>query len=96
MIYLVCFIGLSRIPKIPFYSRGDYSYGIYLYGFPLQQALIQVFPSLHFWPYHLAASVCCATAFAAFSWHTIEKPMLKLRKAFSFARRLEQERQAAN
>src|SRR5262249_30326771 len=42
--YVTAFIGLLRIPKLPLYSRGDYSYGIYLYGYPLQQLLVLAFP----------------------------------------------------
>src|SRR5206468_9963129 len=31
--YIIAFLGLQPIPKIPLYSRGDYSYGIYLYAY---------------------------------------------------------------
>lgn len=31
-VYLTVFIGCCTVPKVPFYSKGDYSYGIYLYG----------------------------------------------------------------
>jgi peptidoglycan/LPS O-acetylase OafA/YrhL len=92
MIYIVCFVGLSDMPRLPYFSNGDYSYGIYLYAFPIQQVLISLFPVLHSWPLHFVASVVCATLFATFSWHLIEKPILGMRKHFSFAARLEKER----
>jgi peptidoglycan/LPS O-acetylase OafA/YrhL len=93
MIYMVCFIGLTRVPKLPYFARGDYSYGIYLYAFPIQQSLVALFPALRRLPLaHWAASVVLATLFATFSWHLIEKPILGLRKRFSFAARLEKER----
>jgi peptidoglycan/LPS O-acetylase OafA/YrhL len=43
--YLTTYLGLLRFPKVPLYSRGDYSYGIYLYAYPIQQMLVLVFPS---------------------------------------------------
>jgi peptidoglycan/LPS O-acetylase OafA/YrhL len=94
MIYLVSYVGLLKIPRLPYFHTGDYSYGIYLYAFPLQQALIVIFPSLKLWPLHLLASCLGATIFATFSWHFIEKPILKLRKNFSFVARVERERKA--
>ena len=35
---------MQRLPKVPFLSSGDYSYGIYLYGFPFTQALVAMHP----------------------------------------------------
>lgn len=92
MIYVVSYVGLMKIPRLPYFHSGDYSYGIYLYAFPLQQVLIVLFPVLKFWPLHLLASCIGATFFATFSWHCIEKPILKLRKNFSFVARVERER----
>lgn len=83
--YLMAFIGVSQIPKLPLFRRGDYSYGIYLYGFPIQQAI-----AVSFLPYHLSAgiffilSVAVLLPVAMLSWHCVEKPMLRLRKNFSF------------
>jgi peptidoglycan/LPS O-acetylase OafA/YrhL len=89
-VYLTAYIGCCTVPKIPFYSKGDYSYGIYLYGYPLQQVIFALLPSLPHWSLHFALSLALSTAAAVFSWHTIEKPILKMRKNFSFvARRIE-------
>ena len=79
MIYVVCYIGLCRMPAIPLFSRGDYSYGIYLYGFPIQQALIHLFPGLN-WLQLLLGGGVLTTLFAVASWTLIEKPALKLRR----------------
>lgn len=87
IVYMTIFIGLSRLPKLPIYSNGDYSYGIYLYGYPLQQALVAWFPSLTSPWLHFAASVPIATFVAMGSWHFIEKPILGLRRKFSFTAR---------
>jgi peptidoglycan/LPS O-acetylase OafA/YrhL len=38
-IYVIVYIGLHRLPALPLFGRGDYSYGVYLYHFPILQAL---------------------------------------------------------
>jgi peptidoglycan/LPS O-acetylase OafA/YrhL len=84
LVYLTAYLGVSDLPKLPFFDRGDYSYGVYLYGYPLQQTIVAV------WPAHASVTVVFAlaafatTAFAMFSWHVIELPILKLRRRFSF------------
>jgi peptidoglycan/LPS O-acetylase OafA/YrhL len=86
LLYLTVFIGATRIRPLPLYRRGDYSYGIYLYGAPIQQTIKWAAPSL---PAYLAfpLGLAAITAFAMFSWHVIEKPVLRLRKRFSFVAR---------
>jgi peptidoglycan/LPS O-acetylase OafA/YrhL len=86
LVYITVFIGLTRIPNIPFYSSGDYSYGIYLYGMPVQQTLFELFRFESEWTM-LLWSTLFSTLFAAFSWHLIEKRVLKFRKKFSFVAR---------
>jgi peptidoglycan/LPS O-acetylase OafA/YrhL len=82
--YLTAYLGVSDLPKLPLFNRGDYSYGIYLYGYPLQQTIVAL------WPYHgnvlllFVISVPAITLFAMFSWHAIERPILRLRRRFSF------------
>lgn len=80
--YLVVWIGLTPIPIPAVLERGDYSYGIYLYHFPILQALQAVFGFTQWW---LLAAVAWLPVilFAAFSWHFVEKPVLKMRKRFS-------------
>jgi peptidoglycan/LPS O-acetylase OafA/YrhL len=82
--YLMAFIGVSRIPKIPVLHRGDYSYGIYLYGFPIQQMAFALLPGDKSPMNNFVASFPFIIGFAMFSWHCIEKPILKLRSNFSF------------
>jgi peptidoglycan/LPS O-acetylase OafA/YrhL len=62
-------------------QSGDYSYGIYLYGFPVTQAMVASLAILHK-NFALAGPlVLLATfAFAALSWHGIEKHCLKLKR----------------
>lgn len=82
--YTILAIGMLKIPRIPLLQRGDYSYGIYLYGFPICQAIMAVEPALRGHSRMLFFTSFPATLlFAAASWHLIEKPALKLKKAFS-------------
>jgi peptidoglycan/LPS O-acetylase OafA/YrhL len=83
LVYLTVYLGVSDLPGLPLFNRGDYSYGIF-YGYPLQQTIVAL------WPYHgnvfllFVISVPVITAFAMFSWHAIERPILRLRRRFSF------------
>lgn len=67
-----------RLPAIPFPRGRDWSYGIFLYGFPIQQALVALWPNLH--PLELTAvALPLAWAFAALSWSLVEEPMLQFK-----------------
>jgi peptidoglycan/LPS O-acetylase OafA/YrhL len=57
---------------------GDYSYGLYLWGYPAQQAVAALHPKLPF----LANAACgfvLALLLAMASWHAVEKPALRLK-----------------
>jgi peptidoglycan/LPS O-acetylase OafA/YrhL len=52
----------------------DYSYGLFLYGFPVQQALLAAWPALG--PLQLfALATPIALALAALSWHFVERKL---------------------
>ncbi len=82
MTYIVGYCGLVALPKLPIFDRGDYSYGIYLYHFPILQAIHAVYGFAH-WGVLLAAGALPVVVTAMASWHFVEKPILKLRKRFS-------------
>jgi peptidoglycan/LPS O-acetylase OafA/YrhL len=84
--YVTVFIGLTKIPRVPLYARGDYSYGVYLYAYPLQQMLVERLPNMVI-AQHFVLSMILVTGVAMVSWHCIEKPILKIRKRFSFTAR---------
>lgn len=67
---------------LPAFNRvGDYSYGLYVYSFPLQQTLMQRWPGLE--PAGLfALSLPLGLAVAAVSWHALERPALALKSWF--------------
>jgi peptidoglycan/LPS O-acetylase OafA/YrhL len=85
--YLTAYLGLLPFKKLPLYSRGDYSYGIYLYAYPLQQLLVLLFPGQFSVVPHFILSTMLVTGVAMISWHCIEKPVLRIRKKFSFTAR---------
>ena len=72
--YLVLCFGFSKILSAV-HLPGDYSYGLYIYGWPVQQVMAKGFPG---WspPLNAACSLACAVAIAALSWHLVEKRSL--------------------
>jgi peptidoglycan/LPS O-acetylase OafA/YrhL len=76
--YCTAWIGLREIPKLPIIFSGDYSYGIYLYGFVVQQAAVHFFPLG--WLANSVISIVAVSFLAALSWHCVEKPTLRLKK----------------
>lgn len=59
---------------------GDYSFGLYIYGWPVAQTLVHVFPGIA--PEALAGlSLAAALPFAMASWHLVEHPSLARRRA---------------
>ena len=58
------------------YNRvGDYSYGTYIYAFPVQQAIVARVPGITAAPL-LLASALVTLALAVLSWHLLERPAL--------------------
>lgn len=78
-IYLTCYLGLANPQRSSFLSSGDYSYGIFLYGFPIQQTISAMMPSARFWWLNVLICVPIAIAFAVGSWHLVEKHAQKMR-----------------
>jgi len=57
-------------------NSGDYSYGIFLYGFPIQQTVVALLPSWSFWWCNILICVPITIAFAFGCWHLVEKHVL--------------------
>lgn len=68
-----------RLPAIPLRLPGDYSYGLFLYGFPVQQAIVQIDPGIGALPL-TASALLVALALAALSWHGVERRALDLKR----------------
>jgi peptidoglycan/LPS O-acetylase OafA/YrhL len=86
LVYITVFLGISNIPIPKFFRHGDYSYEIYLYGYPVQQAVFALFPVKSI-PIQIILSLLVILMFAMLSWHAVEKPILRIRKKFSFIAR---------
>jgi peptidoglycan/LPS O-acetylase OafA/YrhL len=70
--YLTVYIGLLN-PRISLLTAAaDYSYGMYLYGFPVQQTVAFLFPSTRLWYANLALSVLISGVLAYLSWTFVE------------------------
>ena len=77
----------SRLP--------DYSYGIYIYAFPVQQAVIATHLGLT--PVaNMLWTIVIVVALAAVSWHCIERPALALKPRFRRRTSLQTELQSAS
>jgi peptidoglycan/LPS O-acetylase OafA/YrhL len=66
----------------PAFNRvGDYSYGVYVYSFPIQQTLVQRIPGIEPAPL-FALAIALTLVVAALSWHFLEQPALGLKSRF--------------
>jgi len=77
--YAVFWVGHLEWPLLRSYNRlGDYSYGIYIFAFPLEQSIVALVPGIA--PGALIASALGVTLPCAIaSWHWIERPALAQR-----------------
>ena len=74
--YGVIWVALSAVLARPLFDpRHDLSYGIYLYGWPVQQALVQLHPGASAAAL-LAPALAVTIAIAALSWFAVERPAL--------------------
>ncbi|MDZ4812351.1 MAG: acyltransferase [Pseudomonadota bacterium] len=69
----------AYVPRLGRFNRiGDYSYGVYLWGFPVQQLVVRALeaptPMLLFF-----GSLPIVLLIAIASWHWVEKPLLRLK-----------------
>lgn len=78
--YMTVYLGLATPPKKGFLFRGDYSYGLYLFGFPLQQLYVMLVPEDKSVIGNMAFSLSLGLCYAYFSWHCVEKPILLRKK----------------
>lgn len=79
--WIVMGFGLSQSRTMgKLVKSGDYSYGVYIYAFPVQQTVAYFFPHIDMASYQ-AMTFLPTLALAILSWHFIEQPMLTLKPA---------------
>jgi peptidoglycan/LPS O-acetylase OafA/YrhL len=61
-------------------SRNDYSYGVYIYGWPVLQILGIWGVQRWGYPAYTAVAIAASLALGMFSWHLVEKRALSLKK----------------
>lgn len=81
--YLVIYLGLGlAVRGRRIVLRSDYSYGIYIYAYPIQQSIAAMMHGIA--PVSMTAIAYPLTlGFGAASWHLLEKRALKLKRSFS-------------
>lgn len=78
--YLALWLALNpRLPVIPAARFGDLSYGLYIYGWPAEQAAVWLLGGHAPWWQVFLLGLPIAGVLALFSWHIIEKPALRLK-----------------
>lgn len=60
-------------------AAGDYSYGVYIYAFPVQQSVLAWYPGMSAWAL-MGWSALITLALAIASWHLIEQRALALKR----------------
>jgi peptidoglycan/LPS O-acetylase OafA/YrhL len=80
--YVLFYAAFAETPSLRnFASRGDLSYGLYLYAFPVQQLLV-VYLGRWLSPLGLFALATAITAaFAKLSWHFVESPFMRMKRS---------------
>lgn len=83
--YLVFYAGYGFAGPIRAFNRvGDYSYGIYIYAFLVQQTVIDLIPGLSV-PELIGIASVFTLILAVLSWHLLEKKALALKDAYTAA-----------
>lgn len=83
--YLIFYFGYNqKIKTWEFYKYGDFSYGIYIYAFPIQQATVYYFNG-NMSPYlNFIISFIIALLLSIISWYLVENNALKLKNKYVF------------
>ena len=76
--FIVLAFGTAKNSPLARVTPWDFSYGIYIYAFPIQQTIVYLFPKIDFLAY-FGSTFVITVALAALSWLFVEKPALKLK-----------------
>lgn len=76
--YMIIYLSLIKCRLNLWSKLGDFSYGFYLYAFPIQQTIYHLKITTNF-TYYFALSFATTTVFSVLSWFLVERPALKLK-----------------
>lgn len=82
LVVAICYstLCLAYVPRgalLKYNQLGDYSYGTYIYAFPMQHLAFYLLPGQH-WTTNLLLAVPMTLVLAVLSWKLIERPSLAL------------------
>ncbi|HEX8706602.1 MAG TPA: acyltransferase [Myxococcaceae bacterium] len=77
--YLVLYLAFLPSRLSGFARHGDFSYGVYIYAFPVQQLVTALLGGRTEWWVNAALSLPGVVALAALSWRLVEQPALRLK-----------------
>lgn len=75
---IVLSFGASESRWLNGFNKADYSYGFYVYAFPVQQLVLAIWPDWSL-PIYFMVSLLMTLTLAVLSWHWIERPCLQLK-----------------
>jgi peptidoglycan/LPS O-acetylase OafA/YrhL len=77
--YLTLYLALeTRLPRLKAARFGDLSYGLYIYGWPVEQAVLRFAGPMPWWAL-FGTALPVAAAIALLSWHLVEQPAMRLK-----------------
>ena len=77
LLFYLAYIPAGTIRK--YNAAGDYSYGVYIYAFPVQQSVVALFPDMSVLQMMLLSALI-TLILAILSWHLIERRALRLKE----------------
>ena len=87
--YATVYLGLQNPRANSLHKLGDLSYGIFLYGFPMQQLVASWGVWTHHWYINFVLALPLTIIIAWLSWNLVEKHALKLKRHLGFLRPLD-------
>ncbi len=77
--YCVAVLGSMNPRRLSLLRHADISYGIYLYGYAIQQFVVWALPWALTWYWNLLLALPFSVIAGLASWHAVERPAQKLR-----------------
>ena len=81
LIFYLAYVPSGEIRK--FNRIGDYSYGIYIYAFPVQQSMAKLISNIPV-PTMMVTSFMVTLFLSVLSWHLIEKRFIRMKESYVY------------